>query len=124
MVMYEYGAICKAKFLSCIEDIEEHPSQEKRIVESCANYIQHMVDDATNTALANFLLKCYDYEYDKILNDLMKLTISGQAGECVEEPRMCDIIGGINFALNSDISGLVKFLRSMQKDAEAELPFI
>lgn len=124
MVICDYGTVCKSRFLSCIEDIENNPSQEKRIVENCANYIQHMADDAANTTMANFLIKCYDYEYDKILKDLLKLNLSGQAGECHEEPRMCDIIGGISFALNSDLSGLIRFLRGMQKDAEADIPFI
>ena len=64
--------------LKCVKSILSGSIVNKS--EDCANYIQHMVDDATNTALANFLLKCYDYEYDKILNDLMKLTVSGQAG--------------------------------------------
>ena len=124
MLLQEYGKICKWKFLSCVSDIEEYPLQEKEIAEKCSDYIQHIVDDAANTTLTNFLLKCYDYDYDKILSEIMKLTIAGQSKECVEEPRMCDIIGGICFALNSDLSGLVKFLRGMQSDAESELPFI
>lgn len=123
--MYDYGKICSDRLRSCIREIEECPSQEEFIISQYADYVNHMVNDSVNMTFASMLIECYNFDFDKILSNIMKLIIAGKSNVCMQEPNMSDIIGGITFALDSDLSGLLNSIKEIKKkDTELDdLPF-
>ena len=123
--MYDYGKICSDRLRSCIQEIEECPSQEEFIISQYADYVNHMVNDSVNLAFASMLIECYNFNFDKILSNIMKLIVAGKSNICMQEPNMSDIIGGITFALDSDLSGLLNSIKEIKKkDTDLDdLPF-
>lgn len=118
----DYGSICKLKLKECIEEIGEHPDLEDNIIEGYGEYVQKLVDDAGVAVMTDFLLFCYDYDYNLILAELLCNALAGNTSHN-SPPKLGTIFSGINFALKGDISKITKFVRGMQKDNEEDLPF-
>ena len=122
-MVFDYGAMSKMKLKECMKYIEEEPQSKDIIIEKYGDYVQKMIDNATCTAMCNFLMYCYDYDFKTIQLELTKCLIADRTGRDEPAPDMSTIAGGIRFAMHNDVSPLLKFMYNMQMDSEADLPF-